>query len=126
MQDSVQGCAPSDRLESAIRDLQALQQVLHSGDLDAGILADFRDALNRIRNIAWAAQQLVASQVSDQGPGSVNGLLASERIRATYQLCRAIGNDLTGDGIQFKRGQLTELHLAVTQLAQQLKDKLES
>ena len=126
MQDSVQGCAPSDRLESAIRDLQALQQVLHSGDLDAGILADFRDALNRIRNTAWAAQQLVASQVSDQGPGSVNGLLASERIRATYQLCRAIGNDLTGDGIQFKRGQLSELHLAVTELAQQLKDKLES
>jgi two-component sensor histidine kinase len=113
-------------LESAIRDLQALQQVLHSGDLDAGILADFRDALNRIRNIAWAAQQLVASQVSDQGPESVNGLLASERIRATYQLCRAIGNDLTGDGIQFKRGQLSELHLAVTELAQQLKDKLES
>ena len=126
MQDSVQGCAPSDRLESAIRDLQALQQVLHSDDLDAGILADFRDALNRIRNIAWAAQQLVASQVSDQGPESVNGLLASERIRATYQLCRAIGNDLTGDGIQFKRGQLSELHLAVTELAQQLKDKLES
>ena len=126
MQDSVQGCAPSDRLETAIRDLQALQQVLHSDDLDAGILADFRDALNRIRNIAWAAQQLVASQVSDQGPESVNGLLASERIRATYQLCRAIGNDLTGDGIQFKRGQLSELHLAVTELAQQLKDKLES
>jgi len=125
-QNPVQCCGPSDRLESAIRDLQALQQVLLSGDLDAGILADFRDALNRIRNTAWAAQQLVASQVSDQGPESVTVLLASERIRATYQLCRAIGNDLRGDGIQFQRGQLSELHLAVTQLAQQLKDKLGS
>lgn len=125
-QNSVQRCGPSDRLESAIRDLQTLQQVLLSGDLDARILAEFRDALNRIRNIAWAAQQLVASQVSDQGPESATLLLASERIRTTYQLCRAIGNDLKDDGTHFQKGQLSELHLAVTQLAQQLKEKLES
>ena len=112
----MQGHSASDRLESAIRDLQALQQVLLSGDLDAGILADFRDALNRIRNTAWTAQQFVASQVTDQGPESVTVLLASERIRTTYQLCRAIENDLTGDGIPFQRGQLSELHLALTQL----------
>ena len=124
-QNTVQCSAASDRLESAIRDLRALQQVLLSGDLDAGILADFRDALNRIRNTAWAAQQLVAAQVSEQGSASVASLLASERIRSTYQLCRAIGDDL-GSDIQLRRGQLTELHLAVTQLAQQLKEKLES
>ena len=125
-QNSVQSGAASERLASAIRDLQSLQQVLLSGDLDAGILADFRDALNRIRNTAWAAQQLVASQVSDQDLANVTSLLASERIRTTYQLCRAIGDDLGGNDIQFQKGQLSELHLAVTQLAQQLKDKLES
>lgn len=101
-QTSTQCSDPSGRLESAIRDLQSLQQVLLSGDLDAGILSDFRDALNRIRNIAWAAQQLVASQVSEEGPASVASLIASERIRTAYQLCRAIGDDLKSDDIQFQ------------------------
>jgi len=113
-------------LESAIRDLQALQQILLSGDLDAGILSDFRDALNSIRNTAWAAQQLVASQVSEQGPEGVMGLLASERVRAAYQLCRTIGSDLGSDGMQFQKGQLAELHSVVTELARQIKDKLET
>ena len=125
-QNPVQCCGSSDRLESAIRDLQALQQVLLSGELDAGILSDFRDALNSIRNTAWAAQQLVASQVSEKGPESVTPLLVSERIRTTYQLCRAIEHDLKGESIPFQKGQLSELHLAVTQLGDRLKNRLES
>jgi hypothetical protein len=32
-------------------------EVLLSGDLDPHILAGFRDALNRVRTAAWAAQQ---------------------------------------------------------------------
>jgi hypothetical protein len=45
------------RLEKAIWELQGLHELLHSGELDPQILADFRDALNRVRNTAWAAQQ---------------------------------------------------------------------
>lgn len=116
----------SDRLESAIRDLQALQQVLLTGSLDAQVLTDFRDALNRIRNTAWAAQQLVASQVLDQGPEAVKSLLASERIRTAYQLLRAIEADLSSDDIEFQKGQLSELYSAATELAQQLKERIKS
>jgi hypothetical protein len=123
-QESVQDRAASGRLESAIEDLQALQQVLLSGDLDARVLTDFRDALNRIRNTAWAAQQLVVSQVSDQGPEDVKSLLASERIRTAYQLCVAIQKDLSSDDMQFQKGQLAELHAALTQLGRKLKDRL--
>jgi hypothetical protein len=123
-QTSVQSDAASGRLESAIRDLQALQQVLLSEHLDAAILGEFRAALNGIRNTAWTAQQLVASQVTDQGPESVTSLLASERIRGAYQLCRAIEDDLKNDDSQFQRGQLSELHMAVTQLAQKLTETL--
>lgn len=119
-------CTGSERLASAIRDLQSLQQVLMSGDLDERVLCDFRDAVNRIRNTAWAAQQIVASQMSEQGPAGITTLLASERIRSAYQLCRAIEADLKGDEIQFQKGQLAELHTALTQLAQQLKERLES
>jgi hypothetical protein len=47
------------RLEQAIVELQRLDGVLLSGDLEPRILADFRDALNRVRTAAWAAQQYV-------------------------------------------------------------------
>ena len=114
----------SQRLESSIGDLQSLQEVLLSGDLDPRVLKDFRDALNRIRNTAWAAQQLVASQVSDQGPESVTTLLASERVRTAYQLCRSIRDDLGSNDIQFQKGQLSELYGAATQLAEQLRERL--
>ncbi len=125
-QNSVEPCVASERLESAIRDLQSLQQTLLSSDLESGILTEFRDALNRIRNTAWAAQQLVSSQTSDQGPASVASLLASERIRTAYQLCRALGEDLNSADIQFQKGPLSELHVAVTQLSQDLKEKLKT
>jgi hypothetical protein len=117
--------ARSGRLENAIRDLQALQQVLLAGELDPRVLTDFRDALNRIRNIAWAAQQLVASQVLETGTADITSLLASERIRTAYRLCRAIGEDLECDDLQFQKGQLSELHSTVAQLAAQLSEKLQ-
>jgi hypothetical protein len=47
------------RLEQAIVELQRLDGVLLSGDLEPRILADFRDALNRVRTAVWAAQQYV-------------------------------------------------------------------
>ena len=125
-QKSAQRPARSGRLENAIRNLEALQPVLLAGELDPRVLTDFRDALNRIRNIAWAAQQLVASQVSEGGAGEVTSLLAAERIRTAYRLCRAIEEDLKCDDIEFQKGQLSELHGAASQLAQKLQEKLQS
>jgi hypothetical protein len=116
--------AVSERLESAIGELQALQELILSGDLDARVLSDFRDALNRVRNTAWAAQRFVASQLSDQGSAGLVSLLASERIRTIYQLCRAATADLGNDEIQFQKGQLSELYVVVAQLTEQLKEKL--
>ena len=45
----------SDRLKAAIAELGGVQTLLLAGDLDPRILTDFRDAVNRIRNTAWAA-----------------------------------------------------------------------
>src|SRR5260370_22049091 len=92
--------APSP-LEQAIVELQRLHEVLLSGDLDPLILADFRDALNRVRNTAWAAQQYVAFKETEQDSGSVLSLLVGERIRVTYHLCQAISDDLKRTDIEF-------------------------
>ena len=121
--ESARSSSVSQRLASAMVELRSLQKLLPSGDLDPYVLSDFRVALNRIRNTAWVAQQFAASKVSGAGSAGVASLLLSERIRAAYQLCRAIQEDLGRKDIQFQRGQLSELYAAATQLAEQLKQK---
>jgi hypothetical protein len=116
--------AVSVRLNSAIRELQALQKLLRCDDIDPRALGDFRDALNRVRNAAWAAQQAAATRLCDNGPADTATLLASERIRTAYQLCRSIREDLEGDDVQFQKGQLAELFGVATQLTEQLKTRL--
>jgi hypothetical protein len=75
----------SRRLEKAITELRRLQQLLLSGEgLDPHILTDFRDALNRVRNTAWSAQQYMAFKATGQDSTSVLSILAGERVRATY------------------------------------------
>ena len=119
-----QSAVVSERLKVAITDLKALQGLLLLGDLDACVLTDFRDALNRVRNAAWAAHQSVAAQLSGEGPNAVVSLLAAARIRAAYQLCRAIQGDLGCNEIDFQKGQLSELRGAAVDLAAQLKDRV--
>ena len=108
------------RLEKAISELQGLQELLHSGELDPQILADFRDALNRVRNTAWAAQQYANRKASDQDSIDLLSFLARERIRATYHLCRAVNEDLKQTDVQFQRGSLIELDEITKALTQQL------
>ena len=91
-----------------------------SGDLDPHILADFRDALNRVRTAAWAAQQYVIRKETEQESGSVLSLLAGERVRLTYQLCQAISDDMKRTDIDFQAGSLIQLHEATKALTEQV------
>jgi hypothetical protein len=114
----------SERLASAIAELSALQEPLISGVVDARVLVDFRDALNRIRNTAWAAQQSANASLFDQGATTVASYLTSERIRAAYQLCRSLHGDICRDDIEFQKGQLVELYGAAKILVEELKERL--
>jgi len=93
---------------------------LLSGDLDPRILADFRDALNRVRTAAWAAQQYMACKETEQDSGSVLSLLVGERIRAAYQLCEAISDDLRPTDIEFQAGSLVQLYEVTKASTEQL------
>jgi hypothetical protein len=111
----------SHRLAKAITELRVLHKLLLAGEgLDAHILSDFRDALNRVRNTAWSAHQYIASQDTDQDSSSVLSILAAERVRAAYQLCQAIQADLSSGVIKFQTGQLIQLSIAAKALAQEL------
>ena len=110
------------RLEMGISELQGLHSLLLSGDLDPRVLGDFRDALNRVRTAAWAAQQYVARKEIDQDSTSVLSFLAGERIRVAYQLCLALADDLKRTDIDFQRGSLVQLQQVTKALSEQLDD----
>jgi hypothetical protein len=108
-------------LEKGISELQGLHVLLLSSEVDPDVLADFRNALNRVRNTAWAAQQYVVRKETDQDSTSVLSFLAGARIRATYQLCQALSDDLKATDIEFQRGSLVQLYEITKALTEQLK-----
>jgi hypothetical protein len=116
--------AISPRLEKAIFELRELHDVLLDGEgLDVRILADFRDALNRVRNTAWSAQQYMSSKATNDSTDIIS-MLAGERLRATYQLCQSVKADLQSEDIKFQTGQLMELHAASKALTEALAEVL--
>jgi hypothetical protein len=120
IQPKIGGPTVPSRLEKAISELQGLNELLLSGGLGPRILTDFRAAVNRVRNTAWAAQQYVARKECNQDSTSVFSLMAGERIRVAYQLCRSISDDLKRTDIEFQAGSLVHLHEATKALTEQL------
>ena len=113
--------ATRSRLEKVISELQCLNEVLLSGDLDPHILANFRDALNQVRTAAWAAQQYVARKQIEQDSTSVLSFLDGERVRVTYQLCQSISEDLKRTEITVPAGSLIQLYEMMSVLTEQLR-----
>ena|ERR1700751_956260 len=120
--EAKQRATVSKRLKSVITELRPLQKLLVSEKVDPRVLTDFRDALNRVRNTAWAAQQCAAASMYESSPVSVSS--TSERIRAAYQLCCTLHDDLNRDDVPFQRGQLTELYSVASRLVDELKERL--
>jgi hypothetical protein len=111
----------SRKLEKAISQLATIQELLISNEgLDERILSDFRDAVNRVRNAAWSAQQFAALKATEQDPGVLLSILAGERIRVAFQLVQLIKADLTNQSIEFQTGQLIQLQEALRDLSKQL------
>ena len=122
--ESVPRSNVSARLASAITELRALQGPLLCGEVDARVLTDFRDALNRIRNTAWAAQQSANAPLFDQGGTTVASYLTAERVRAAYQLCRSLHDDVCREDITLQKGPLVELYGAASILVDDLRIRL--
>jgi len=108
-------------LKKAIPELQRLDRLLLTSEVDPDVLETFRDAINRVRTAAWAAQQYVARGDTDQGSSSVLSLLVGERIRNTYQLCQAISEDLKRTDIELQAGSVVQLYDVMCALTEQLK-----
>ena len=112
----------AERLRNITEDLKQVESVLVSERLDSAVLTDFRDAVNRVRTTAWAVQQYLDSDTNAEQSASVLALLANERVRVTYRLCRVIDADLAN--YEMSSGTLVQLYLATQDLAQRLSEQL--
>jgi hypothetical protein len=114
----------SERLKKTTEELREIQDELISGSVDPRILTDFRDAVNRVRTTAWAVQHSLGSQEADSQGLSVLSLLAAERVRIAYQMCRIIAADLANNGMTHGSGKLVQLYLAAGDLTRTLEHNL--
>jgi hypothetical protein len=112
----------TERLQIVTTELRDIENMLVHEKLDSSVLTDFRDAVNRVRTTAWAVAQYLETGTGSDQSGTVLSLLANERVRVTYRLCRLIDGDLANGRIQ--SGPLVQLYLASQDLAQRLGEML--
>jgi hypothetical protein len=72
------------------------------------------------QDATWAAQQSVIPNETEQDSGSVLSFLVGESMRATYQLCQAISDDLKRTDIDLQAGSPVQLYEVTKALTEQL------
>jgi hypothetical protein len=107
----------SERLEATTKELQQLEQLVKSGDLDSRVLDEFRNAVDHIRSTTWAVQKwLGLGHQSGGDPFSVLPTLAEERVRRATQIAKGLALDLQASDVGVETKGLGELSLAVDDL----------
>jgi hypothetical protein len=107
----------TERLESTTKELQQLEQLVKSGDLDSRVLDEFRNAVDHIRSTTWAVQKwLGLSHESGGDPFSVLPTLAEERVRRATQIAKDLALDLQATDIGVETKGIAALSLAVDDL----------
>ncbi len=123
-EDTADHSSLTERIRAVADELQEIQNLLVSGHVDPRVLTDFRDSVNRVRTTAWAVQQVLqTSNGGSHASSAVISLLAAERIRVAYQLCRIIAGDLS-NGAPSSSGNLVQLYLATADLHKQIGEAL--
>lgn len=104
------------KLKKSTADLLELERALMSGDTDARVLRDFRDAVDYVRKAAWAVQEWQARQAKSHDTSTVLPLLMIERVRRATQLCNAISTDMQSSLVTADAQGADELSQAIDTL----------
>jgi len=110
------------RVAQTTTELKELERLIGAGTVDARILAQFREALNHVRQTSWAVQKWMELQAQKQDPYSAMELLTAERIRCATQLSKDLVNDIESQDISFDTSGLLELLILALRLAQLFED----
>src|ERR1700727_2776824 len=107
----------TSRLESATGELHQLEQLVKSGNLDARVLSEFRNAVDHIRNTTWAVQKWIGlSGESGGDPFSVLPIMSAERVKRATQITNDLCLDLQTVDIGIDTPGVMELFNAVDDL----------
>jgi hypothetical protein len=109
-----------ERLRAATEELQKLEQLVISGDCAPRVLCDFRDAVDSIRQTAWAVQQWGELQQQQRDPYKILDLLSEERVRRATQITRDLTTDLESLELGLDSPGLEKLSQAVNRLHERL------
>ncbi|HVP43220.1 MAG TPA: PilZ domain-containing protein [Terriglobales bacterium] len=112
--------ALASRLTQTTDELRKVEELLKCVDVEAVVLEDFREALGRVRNTAWAVQRWIELQGAEKDTFAVVEYLASERIRLATLLCRNLSSELRTTEIKLPDKQCRDLLSAVEELFTQL------
>ncbi len=82
------------RLKTTTAELLDLERALMSGNIDARVLRDFRDAVDYVRKSAWVIQEWQERQANDHDTSTVLPLLMFERVRRATELCNRLASEL--------------------------------
>jgi hypothetical protein len=114
------GLSLSERLKAATDELQALEQLVVSGDSSPRVLSEFRGAIDSIRQTAWAVQQWAELKTQNRDPYTVLGLLSEERVRRATQIAKDLTIDLESLEMGLETKGLPDLFQAIEGLHERL------
>ncbi|MFY9801620.1 MAG: hypothetical protein WA211_01245 [Candidatus Acidiferrales bacterium] len=118
--DSVPSSITS-RLEIATAELHQLEELVKSGELDARVLGEFRNAVDHIRSTTWAVQKwLGLSNESGGDPFSVLPIMSAERVKRGTQLCNDLALDLQTVDVGIETPGIVDLYNSVDDLHRRL------
>ncbi|MFY9730966.1 MAG: hypothetical protein WB723_06930 [Candidatus Acidiferrales bacterium] len=108
------------RLRESTVELQELERSVISGDLDPRVLSEFRNAVDHIRNTAWAVQQWVGAKEQSGDPYAVLPALAAQRVQRATQLANDLCLDLQTVEVTADTEGVGDLYRAVDDLRRRL------
>ncbi len=108
------------RLQRVGNELLELDQAIRSGDMDVRLLVGFRQAIDHVRETAWAVQQWIELQAQDKDAYSVLPRLTVERIRRATQLNNDLALDLDATEVTMETEGIENLRQSVRGLYKRL------
>ena len=110
----------SARLRATTDELQVLEKLVLSGDCAPRVLAEFRGAVDSIRQTAWAVQQWSELRQQHRDPYALLGMLSAERVRRATQIAKELTVDLESLELGLETEGLENLFQAVKRLYERL------
>jgi hypothetical protein len=118
--ESGAGSTVTQRLEAVSAELKDLEPLIRTGEMDARVLREFREAVDYVRNTAWAIEQWISLRDRKQDPYSVLPMLTLERVRRGTQIAHDLSLDLDSTDVSFETPGLEGLFGAVQGLYKKL------